>query len=553
MRPAAPAGFVSDCCIAQNHPGRLAPPRVTLQTVDSVCHAEGGVSSYFAPRLLLPPPLQLIKELKAFQSFSTHMKSVHEKILHAHAFVRSQKSDNDDDNSSSLPSIPNVDDVESALANFGFFEETPLVVVNPPTTAEVKKFGSSMGDDGAGNGAASIQGQRSDFARLLEDSLNNNSNNNTNNHNTSKRGDVDREHQLLPTYPDASQMIGTASEVRRKAAEAFIERCKQLWQMLTAMNNPNNTEIPDHVSKNVAAFGDNCSSSVSSSFAAGRIQLLKQPLVFSLQVAMCAQDIACSPTHVGFSWDLLGGAAKDFHASNTVNTSKNLRVQLRDVFPSEVEARRQVEVAVLIHKILVAMCLPIKDVVDVRVEPSDIAVLAYFARPRSDGGDGTRLLELWPGGPLGLFPIASFASFVPIKEAANAVIDLVGFSRPEDGNDPVLRIRCSSIVDATTLLQQQQEMVSSSSSSLLMSNEVQQNHVHRQQQELRIWKRPISSTIPENVVAAKEQAKQKDPRMAIARFMQGIRGGSSKEQGGVIDSEKRKAALEMALRLAGQQ
>jgi hypothetical protein len=77
---------------------------------------------------------------------------------------------------------------------------------------------------------------------------------------------------------------------------------------------------------------------------------------------------------------------------------------------------------------------------------------------------------------------------------------------------------------------------------------------------LRIWKRPISSTVPDNVVAAKETAMRKDPRMAIARFMQNVMKPTSSNETGIhltaeqkaAEAEKRQAALEMAMRLAGQ-
>lgn len=306
--------------------------------------------------------------------------------------------------------------------------------------------------------------------------------------------------------------------------------------------------------KDVVVVGNNVGS---------RVQLLKQPLVFSLQVALCAQDIACAP-YVGYSWDLLGGTIKEASnfssssASSSSSSSTNIknRIQLRDVFASEEEARKQVEISVLIHKILVAICNPLlsSSAIDLCVEPSDLAVLAYFALPQHcDGGDGTRLLELWPNGPLALFPIASFATFVPIKDAANAKVEMCANARREDGDDPILRIRCSSLVDSNLLLQQQLELAGNDCNGVGGGGRGGGDD-HQNFQPLRIWKRPISNTVPENVVAAKEQAKQKDPRMAIARFMQNVMKPTSNanDEQKQAENEKRKAALDMAMRLAGK-
>jgi hypothetical protein len=582
MRPCAPSGFLSDCSLSEDHPGRIVPPRAILQTVSSVVREQGAVSSFFPPRLLAPSNASMIRELRSFSSFAGQMRSVNEKLIAAHAFMRSQQdheseADSAFSSSSSSGKVLAPDDAEAILSNFGFFEETPLVVVNTPTTAEVKKFGASVADHQQHRGASSsIQNQRSDFAKLLEDSLNNTS--------SPKNAAATDPSSLIPSFPEVSMMIGIHSEFRRKAAEAFVERCKQLWQMFQALNNPNNTEIPEHVAKQLMTASTTSSSNDQKKNYFSRAQLLKQPLVFSLQVALCAQDIACSP-YVGHSWDLLGGSIKevsnfsgpnkakngeDNNNSNTSTTtisSSRRRIQLRDVFPTEEEARKQMEIAVLIHKILVAICNPPPSPtspstvqpssIELKVDPADLAILAYFALPRSDGGDGTRLLELWPGGPLALFPIASFASFVPIREAATAKIDLCANARLEDGADPVLRIRCSSMTNSQTLLQQ-----------LLEQQQQQQGSAATDGKEgnasdqvlLRIWKRPISSTVPENVVAAKETAMRKDPRMAIARFMQNVMKPTSSNEAGIhltaeqkaAEAEKRQAALEMAMRLAGQ-
>jgi hypothetical protein len=586
MRPAVPPGFLytgspadtaaaraaanvaaaargeddSQCITAPPlHQGHAVPPRVRLETVETAYRdhgaSRGGLEEFFAPRLVITAPQDSL--------FSVPIGGGGQQ----------QQQQNVVTVAASSLEVPGV-----------LWEETPLVMVSPPAPPEAARLGGA-----AASAAGGVQAQRSEFARMLAEC---------------DPSATAMAMLATPQLPEPSQFAVFLSPERRQAVEVFLDHAKSLWQMIVSGKAPS-TGATAGKKKSAAASDAPTASSASSASGGGSAvsPLQMDPLAFTLQVAVLAQDMAASP-YIGYTLDLLGGAARD-------PSARSPRLRLEYVFPSKAEARRHVSNAVLLHKLAVATCEPLvsgggsksasnndanmgaaaaaaasdaaprkrPQLPPVTLEVSDLAVLAHFAKD-----DGARLVELWPKGPLALFPVAAFATFVPMREAANAVLDLSTIPRAEDGDDPTLRVRCvvttGSVLDSSGTAggsnngnsgggaeakkamfdvnkhKQQQQQAGGASSSAAGAGDEELEALIRsmaesaanggdvaavaasvdakkhaeavaafiklQGQEVRLFRRPMNASVPDEITKAQAAARGKDPRNKIAQFMSGL-------------------------------
>lgn len=532
----------------QQQQGHALPPRVLLETVETAYRehgaARGGLDEFFSPRLIITSGVSRRESAALGLSYSSLLS--------------------------------NGGTIEAPAV---LWEETPIVLVTPPTLPDANRLGGA-----AASAAGGVQAQRSDFARILAEC------------DPTASGAA----AAVPSLPDVAQ-LPCISQQRRTVAEAFLERCKGLWQMMLSGKMPTNPVTAG----TAAASSSSCSSSASQQSAeqaakeaalaaaivvagnGGQQQSLSRtnaisnnnsknktaaaattidPLTFTLQVAIIAQDIAASP-YIGYSLDQLGGAARD------PTSSTSAKIRLEHVFTKS-EARKHIANSVLLHRLVVATCEPLvanKTIPPIRIQVADLAVLGHFAKD-----SGMRLVELWPRGPLALFPVAAFATFMPIRDAANCALDISTVSRAEDGDDPILRVRCCSFPTTSSsahtdsfgengssanigrkkmaatggkhwtsgsgrdggaaddeteaLLRSMAESAANGGDVAAVAAQLDaKKHgesaaafLRLQGQQVRLWRRPLNSAVPDEVTQAAAMARSKLPQNKIMNFMSSL-------------------------------